>query len=25
LHVAGLILVLFGLLYAHKWVLPYAK
>jgi len=25
LHVAGLILVLFGLLYAHKWVLPYAE
>lgn len=25
LHIAGLILVLSGLLYAHKWVWPYAE
>ena len=24
LHIAGLILILAGLLYAHKWVLPHA-
>jgi hypothetical protein len=25
LHIAGLILVLIGLLYAHRWVWPYAE